>query len=589
MQIEQTINHGKAYLRLAYGIGDIVDGVRQSKKVVLKNLGPLSRFDDGKPNYLERLRASYRAGDPLIDILNDYPYVAPKKRGRPRNNTFCDSYIIPKNIGYFFLDSVFDKLGIYDVLNEHKSKNKLGYDIIGLTKLLVFGRVLDPQSKKFTFANHRDRYLFNVTKSDDINEVYNTLTQLDKLNEKIQKRMNYKVNKMIKRDTETVFYDVTNTFFETEYPDDFRKWGHSKENRRQPLVQLGLFMDNNGLPISFKTFPGNTQDKSTLRPALQEHINKYKLGKVIVVADRGLNTGVNNLALIDDKNGYIVSQSVKRCPKDMYKWITDDVDHSKQKYNFIVKSRKVEREYLDKDGKKRTTLEKQVCYWSRKFYNREMHENADFIEHLNNCIENPDKIKDKEPKLNKFLKEITVDPITGEKIKVKKIKEVDEAKAKRYIDSMGYYVIVTSETDRSSDWIMNKYHGLSQIEDNFRIMKSELDLRPVFVRTKEHIDAHMLLCFIGLLMIRLLQFCIKDKKGDTDGWTEGITARRLKEVLNNLFVDRQSNGQYKVTKPAEEIYQLLKSCDIEFDFELPYLPELQQLKYNIDRNLLCAN
>jgi len=278
-------NHGILYLQVMESYSIKEKGVFKSRKRVVKNLGPLSRFDDGQPDYLARLRASFKDGQSLIPELADL-LINPAAKDivtiQFDKNVEQDCLSDPKNIGYFLLDGLYDALGIYDVLNKHKSMTKIAYDLNGLAKLLVFGRVLCPESKLETFKE-RDRYAFDVTSSDSLMEVYRALSCLNEKSETIQKRMNHKIATSMGRNMEVCFYDVTNYYFEIGQNDQdmvdeagnmiqqgLRKKGVSKEKRSEPIVQMGLFIDDNGIPIAYRLFPGNHTDQTTLRPALKK-------------------------------------------------------------------------------------------------------------------------------------------------------------------------------------------------------------------------------------------------------------------------------------------------------------------------------
>jgi hypothetical protein len=317
---------------------EISDGVRKDKKRTVFNIGPLERFDDGKPDFMKRLRDSFKDGHPIIGELND---LIDKDARRPKvhvefdpnnpDDCICD----PKNIGYFFLDSLYDSLGIYDVLSLAKSRSGIEYDLNGLAKLLVFGRALEPGSKQMTFKG-RDEYLFPVANSENLIEIYRTLDVLDEKSDAVQKRMNLKISQGIGRDKDICFYDVTNYWFEIDDNDadvcddsgnviveGIRKSGPSKAKNRKPIVQMGLFIDSNGIPISYRLFPGNHIDQTTLRPTLKKTINRMDFERVIVVADGGLNSGKNIAHIIEEGNGYIVSKSAKGSDKDTRAWILD--------------------------------------------------------------------------------------------------------------------------------------------------------------------------------------------------------------------------------------------------------------------------
>jgi hypothetical protein len=420
MQIVCTNNNGTKYLQVLESHYEISsDGKARQKKRVVKNLGPLARFDDGQPDFLARLRASFRDGHPMLRELDELAERMPAPRIRLEldpgslNDCTCD----PKNIGYFLLDALYDALGIYDVLNFQKSHLKIGYDLNGLVKLLVFGRVLRPGSKISAFEG-RERYLFAVTQSGEPREIYRALDCLNEKSDAIQKRMNTKISAAVGRNTEVCFYDVTNYYFEIGQNDEdekdgdggvvrhgLRKKGVSKEKRSEPIVQMGLFIDDNGLPIAYRLFPGNSTDQTTLRPALEKSIDKMGFGKVIIVADGGLNNGPNIAHILSKGNGYIVSKSTKKSDKNVKKWILDGDGYVwNEKRTFKVKHMTRQRKIEDADGKRVNITEKLVCYWSKKHYDREVKENAKFIGYLESVIKNPDKLKDRPRKIEKFLK-----------------------------------------------------------------------------------------------------------------------------------------------------------------------------------------
>jgi transposase len=590
------------YLRLAETYSVTENGVTKIKKRIVLNIGPLPNFDDGQPDYVERLKKSFRDGTPLIEKL--VPFVS--------SNTTRDIVTIsfdrrnpqssmshPKNMGYFLLDSLYDTLGIYDVLSRHKSDTKLEYDLNGIAKLFVFGRMLWPDSKIGTFEE-RDRYLFNVTTAEKTKELYRALDCLDKTAYAIQRRMNTKIRTAIGRNTEVCFYDVTNFWFEIGQNDEdvkntqgeviqpgLRKKGVSKEKRHEPIVQMGLFIDDNGIPIAYRLFPGNNTDQTTLRPALEKSIDKMNFGKVIVVADGGLNNGPNIAHLLQTGNGYILSKSVKKSDKTVKTWMLEEQGYEwNEAKTFKVKSQIRKRKILDAQGNTLTITEKLICYWSKKHYDKEIKENAKFLEYLESVIRFPDKLKDKQPKLEKFLTKVQADKDTGEIVDTKTLLAIDLQKVEEYKALFGFYTLMTSEIEKTDREIIQKYHGLSRIEDSFRITKSDLEGRPVFVRTPEHINAHFLICFIALTMIRLIQHRVLKHLGkDTlnlDGWESGITADRIKEALATFQATPLPGDYFLTTLPNIDMDLILQSFAIHTDLRLPTLTDLRSLKRAFD-------
>ena len=615
--IECVKNNGKPYLRLAES--RYVKDIGRQKKFVLKNLGPLSKFDDGKPDFLKRFREKFKNGEIDFDGITYYSNLPTKKVFEIDNEM---NYIELKNIGFLFLQSIYNSLGIYDLLREIKSNSRLEYDLNGLTKLLVFERILDPSSKKKTFEN-KDKFLFQVVDSNDINQIYRTLDVLSENSKKIQNRMNTKIkNSSIGRNTSLTYYDVTNYFFETMYGDDdtyeldenneiikdekgepiivkkgFRKNGVSKENSKGPIVQMGLFIDNNGIPVSHKLFPGNTQDKTTFKNVLKNDVDEMDLGKIIVVADNGMNTQENKYLIVDKGNGYIVSKSVKKSWKSQRDWAMSDDDYayirnSSNEVVFKYKSRinEITLTYKNEDGikSKKTVKEKEIIYWSKKHYEKELHQNQKFIEYLESCKENPDKLKDKQRKSQEYIKVLDIDKKTGEVIKTDKLIVFLGEKLEKYKETLGYYSIVTSEIEDDDKEIINRYHGLSRIEDSFRIIKSDLEGRPIYVWTEEHIKAHFLICFIALTIVRIIQYKILKYENkstlNVDGWEQGITAEKIKQALNNFKACSDKNGTCLISTPDIQIEKIIKSLGMERP-DLTTIDKIDKFKNQLNKDI----
>ena len=624
--IECVKNNGVPYLRLAESRYD--KDKKHQKKIIIKNLGPLSKFDDGKPDFLKRFREKFRNGELEFDgityqnkILPRYSYEFDFDVSNPLSHS-----IVFKNVGYKFLESVYEDLGISQAIRLLKSRSKIEYDVDGILKLLVFNRILDPKSKKKCFEG-KDLFYGQITTTEDLNHIYKALDFLATNSKKIQNRMNTKIkNSSIGRVTNLTYYDVTNYYFETMYGDDdiyeldenneivkdekgkplivekgFRKKGVSKENSKGPIVQMGLFIDNNGIPVSHKLFPGNMQDKTTFKDVLEHDVDEMDLGKIVVVADNGMNTQENKYLLVNKGNGYIVSKSVKKSWTTIGPWALDNKDYIEIKNSlgevvFKYKSRinEIELTYRNTDGtkSKKTVKEKEIIYWSKKHYEKEIHQNKKFIEYLEACKENPDKLKDKQRKSQEFIEVLDIDKKTGEVIKTKKVVVFLEEKLKKYKETLGFYSIVTSEIEEDDKEIINRYHGLSRIEDSFRIIKSDLEGRPIYVWTEEHIKAHFLICFIALTIIRIIQYKILQYENkstlNVDGWEQGVTAEKLKEALLRYQCSVDKNGICLFTGIDSELKKIYSALKIKYDLKSPTITELNKLLSKIKySNIIC--
>ena len=605
MHIEKYRSNGIDYLRLVEGKRmRNKDGIHIVGKRVVASLGAYARHDDGRPDYLARLRQSFRDGRPLIDALKPYVGDAPKeewvvrfKAGDPK----CKGE--PKRLAACILDPVFSALGLDQFLASVKHASKIRYDLQGIVRLLVYGRILEPASKCATM-DQNGKYFEPLVGSSNPDNVYDALTVIDGNAEKIFRRMNTCVKRGIGRNPSTVFYDVTNFFFEIGEADEdevdgdgnmvrpgLRKFGVSKENRKQPIVQIGLFMDDNGIPISFGMFPGNTLDHHTLRPAMRETVDTFGLGRFILVADRGMYSGTNMCHVTDAGNGYIVSKSLRKSTVAERRWAVSPDGYTVVSDRFRHKSRIRERTVYDEDGKKRRMTEKVVVYWSKAFYDRDVFEHRKFLDFIGRLRANPAGFRvsaAQSRSLRRFLKKDVVNSKNGEVLDgTKLVAMIDDDKLNEFNELMGYYQIATSELDMPDREVIGKYHGLTQIEDQFREMKGTLEARPVFVNTREHIHAHLMVCFIALTMMRLIQRKIAAAETKTDDggdlkWSYGLPGARLSAALRDWQVCELPQDYYMMQNASgEDICRILSAFGIESADRIYTKGGLAALKSNV--------
>ena len=605
MHIEKYRSNGIDYLRLVEGKRmRNKDGSSIVGKRVVASLGAYARHDDGRPDYLARLRQSFRDGRPLIDALKPYVGDAPReewvvrfKAGDPK----CKGE--PKRLAACILDPVFSALGLDQFLASVKHASKIRYDLQGIVRLLVYGRILEPASKCATM-DQNGKYFEPLVGSSNPDNVYDALTVIDENAEKIFRRMNTCVKRGIGRNPSTVFYDVTNFFFEIGEADEdevdgdgnmvrpgLRKFGVSKENRKQPIVQIGLFMDDNGIPISFGMFPGNTLDHHTLRPAMKQTVDTFGLGRFILVADRGMYSGTNMCHVTDAGNGYIVSKSLRKSTAAERRWAVSPEEYTVVSDRFRHKSRTRERTVYDENGKKRRIKEKVVVYWSKAFYDRDVFEHRKFLDFIGRLRANPAGFRvsaAQSRSLKRFLKKDVVNSKNGEVLDgTKLVAMIDDDKLNEFNELMGYYQIATSELDMPDREVIGKYHGLTQIEDQFREMKGTLEARPVFVNTREHIHAHLMVCFIALTMMRLIQRKIaaaetkKDDGGDLK-WSYGMSGARLSAALRDWQICELPQEYYMMQNASgEDICRILAAFGIESADRIYTKGGLAALKSNV--------
>ena len=601
MFVEQCKNNGVPYLRLvqSYRVEDS-QGRKVSRKKTILNIGPLSRFDDGKPDFVQRLKDSYKEGKPIIDLL--LPYIE-EPVAKKHVITFEDGDMScignPKLVSQILLDRLFVQLGLDKLCATLKHSLGLSYDLTGFIRLLILGRILQPASKWET-AQQNAQYFAPLADTTYPYHIYDALDVLAEYKEQFIHRMHSSICKTVGRSSTHIYYDVTNFFFEIEKPDPnedigdgvqkgLRQKGVSKENRKEPIVQMGMFLDDNGIPITIETFPGNTLDQATLRPALKKSMGKLETERFVLVADRGLHSFYNLCHLVSDGQGYIVSKSIRKTPKAERQWIMMQEDYIAKGNNFKFKSRIVTRRVKDENGVVMELKEKVIVYWSERFYMREYNEHKSFLDFLERLRQNPASFRItaiQSNKLKKFFKREFVHKDTGEIIESGKLLGMlDEEKVEELTAFMGYYQIVTSEIDMPDEDVIEAYHGLTQIEDQFREMKGTLNTRPVYVSTKEHIQAHLLVCLIALTMLRLIQKKIIsssqiEKSGCT--WSYGMSGRRVQTALQKWQIDKLPGDIYRFSNTTDDdLKRILSAFSINIIPKLYTRGDLRKIKTEI--------
>lgn len=605
MYVECFTNNGKPYLRLVQSVRVTnKDGKKIPQKQAVYNIGPLDRFDDGQPDYVQRLKKSFKAGVPLIPALEPYcqPGTPPQEYQFSIKEGSSDCFGHPRLFSHVLLERILEELGLNTFFSSYKGFTKSQYDVYGFAKLLIFGRFFNPASKSATVRQNED-YYEPILGPHNPDNVFDTLDFLFDNKNKIIRRINTSLVKKAHRSPEIIYYDVTNFYFEIGEPDEdvldeegnaiergLRKLGVCKEERKLPIVQMGLFMDDDGIPIAIETFPGNTLDHLTLKGSLKNSIDNMDFSRFILIADRGICNYQNLLQVSDAGNGYIVSKSLLKSTKNDQEWTYSEDGYAVVNEDFKYKSRIVKRTVKDENGNKRTMEEKVVVYWSRKFQARAEQENKKFLDFLEKLQKKPEnfRITAVQSKcLRKFFKKECVNENTGEILDSSKIRAfVDFDKVAEYKKSLGYYQIVTSELTMDALEVIDKYHGLTQIEDQFRVMKSDLETRPIYVRTPEHITAHLLVCLIALIMMRIIQKRIRDSGCITINpdayWSSGLNAQRIQTSLNKWRVDLLPGELYRFMDADDpDLKLILDAFGIALPAKLYRRAELRHIKTEI--------
>lgn len=423
-----------------------------------------------------------------------------------------------KNLGYAVPMKVYHELCIHKFLRAMMAKKNFKFNTNSIMILLVMSRLLYPGSKKKAFE---EKTTFFERFDFELADVYRVLDHYNEISEELQRFLYDHVRQKYGSDTSIVYYDVTNYYFEISQQDEKRKYGKAKQNRKKPIIQMGLAMDSSGVPMHYELFPGNKLDKETFRSVIGEVRKNYDTGRIIVVADMGIITGDNIYYLVGEKpekprNGYVFSFSVRGGTKAFKEYVLNPSGYIDSKGNpaandadFMVKSRLIRREInvTMESGRTQNTkhvYEKQVVFWSKKYFLKSRAERAEVISKAEALVDNPRKYnKATSYGAAGYVNNLEFDKKTGEIIVKHLTINYDKIKEEEKYD--GYYAIVTSEHEMSNDKIIETYHGLWEIEETFKITKSNLETRPVYVREYEHINAHFLTCFIALTILRIIQ------------------------------------------------------------------------------------
>jgi transposase len=541
-----------------------VEGYRDGKKVrqrQVKRIGYLDEFEDRYPDPIAHFKEVAKQETELKKLSQQKVVVELSPEARLSFDAETGNYDCVKNIGYAAISKIVYRLGIPKFIDDRRKYLDIGYNLTAVMKLLIYERLLAPDSKRKNWF-HKSKYFENM--DFDLNAVYRSLSILSTYREKLIIHLHKVMVDRYKRNTTMMFYDVTNYYFEIENEDELRRNGCSKENRRLPIVQMDLFMDSNGFPVAYDLYPGNNNDCTTFTPMSEKVREQLNMKHMIFVADKGMMSGTNVADVITHHNGYVFSKSVRKAKEKFKDYVRDSNGYIRfDKHGNIIQEGdsdtevsyryKVSDDVTDLRVNTHSGAKKKVknigCYqiviWSRKYAMRAQLDRSKAVERAMLASHTQSKeVIDNNHGKNKYLKTAVSNAKTGEVIdnytaQVKfDCEQLDEDES---LD--GYYIIETNvigwrpvvdakgretgeregDFGKESRWLkqeglfqLNKivgpediiemYHGLWKIEQSFRITKSELHARPVYVSRKDRIEAHFLTCFISLLIVRLLEY-----------------------------------------------------------------------------------
>lgn len=463
------------------------------------------------------------------------------------------------NGGYLFLQQLYHQLGIHKICKSISTKHKFTYDLDAVLSRLIYSRILFPASKLNTFELSK-KYI--EPPDFDIQHVYRALEVLAKESDFIQSELYKNSLSVSKRNDKILFYDCTNYFFEIEQEDGIKQYGPSKEHRPNPIVEMGLFMDGDGIPLAFSIHGGGTNEQITLKPLEQQIINDFNLSKFVVCTDAGLSSTANRKFNNTNERAFITTQSVKKLKKHLKQWALDPNGWSHPAFSETFDIRKLDEDVTLYEKFKKDTFYKQrwikedgleqkiIVTYSLKYrdYQRQIRNGQ--LERALKLLDGDTKNIDKK-RQNDYKRFITSTKVTddGEVADNTTYTLNDDIIANEAMYD-GYYAVCTNlEDDPAAITEIN--HKRWQIEECFRIMKSEFKARPVFLRKEDRIKAHFITCFLALVVYRYLEKKLNDEfstaeiitqlremnffQVNSEGFTPAYTRTDFTDALHEAF------------------------------------------------------
>lgn len=454
-----------------------------------------------------------------------------------------------KHLGYFPIKNLNDALGVKKYLDLMQTSTDFRFNVADVISALIYSRVVHPCSKSKTYEEVMPKLFEQYDFSLD--QLYSCLEYIGAEYEKIIEIYDHQVNQKYGYDLSHTYFDCTNFYFEIDREDEFRRKGPSKENRKSPIVGLGLLLDARQIPVGMKLFPGNESEKPVIRDVIDNFKQRRKItGRTIQVADKGLNCTNNIMHALKAGDGYLFSKSVKTLPETEKVWVLLDNDYADVKDckgNLLYRIKDCvddfSYEYDDPENGKRTVTlrEKRVVTYNPKLAEKQLYE-------INRQVEKARSLKAAQAKKSefgdsaKYVSFFAADK-KGRKTDGKVKVEMNETAIENARKLAGYNLLITSELAMSSAEIYSVYHNLWRIEESFRIMKSQLDARPVYLQKKDTITGHFLICYLSVLLMRIFQIYILEDKYSSEEIFDFIRDFRIVKVSDRKLINlaRSSN------------------------------------------------
>lgn len=546
----------------------VIQDIRRNGKrstEIIENLGSASEIC-AKYNVLD---ADQWANDYVQKLREDKQSINHKVLIPFQTDRFIESdKQLSFNVGYLFLQRIFYQLGLPSICRKIKKDNSFDYNLTDILSKLIYSRILSPSSKLSSFDYSKT--LIEQPKFE-LHQIYRALSVLSDNSDFIQAELYKRSKKIIKRSTGVLFYDCTNFFFELEQEDGLKQYGPSKEHRPNPIVQMGLFMDKSGIPLAFCINPGNQNEQLSLKPLELQIMRDFELSKFVICTDAGLSSDANRKFNNYGERSFITTQSIRKLKSELKEWCLSpdgwELEGSRNKYNIsnledneenrkkiFYKQKYIEGYDEERDISFNQTL---IVTYSLKYktYQRTLRDRQ--IERAKKYLEHPSTTdKRSQTDAKRFIKKT---PYTGDGEIASKTKyEINEdviAEESRYD---GFYAVCTNLDDDPAD-IAKINHDRWEIEESFRIMKTEFEARPVYLQRDDRIEAHFLTCFIALMIYRILE-----KQLDNE-YTCSELIKTMNEMKMRKIDDYGYIPCYTRTKITDALHE---NAGIRTDYEL---------------------
>ncbi len=467
-----------------------------------------------------------------------------------------------KYLGYFLIKNLMDSFNLEPFFNLLQINRNYKFSSLKLLEALVYSRLIFPCSKNKTYNEVFTKLYDDYDLS--LNQIYSGLNFLGKEYEKVIEIFNHSLRQVYSLNTEKTFFDCTNFYFEIDKEDNFRKKGPSKENRKSPIVSMGLLLDKEQIPISMKIFSGNESEKPIIRDVISNLKRKNNIkGRTIQVADKGLNCGTNIYKAIEGGDGYIFSKSVKTLPKIELDWIfineEDYIEVKDKDENVLYKYKSciddfpyVLRDDNGKIIKKFNVSEKRIVTFNPKLAKKQRREIIKEVDKARNLKLSQAK-KSEYGDLAKYVLFKSVNK-KGKDTNNNVATSMNEELIDKHLKLAGYNMLITSELNMKEREIYDTYHQLWRIEETFKIMKSDLDARPVYLQNHDSIIGHFLVCYISVLLLRVLQIKVFNNKYSSNELISFIRKFKVVENSKRKFIN--------ITDSSDLITSLTNDLDL---------------------------